>query len=76
MAAGGEESTWAKGDARPMDDGLVIDCDGCPMQDSTACDDCVVGVMLSWTERDGERASRWGSPKIVRWPARQERLWH
>ena len=26
---------------------MLIDCDRCSMRDTTACDDCVVGVLLS-----------------------------
>jgi hypothetical protein len=26
---------------------MLIDCDICTMRDTTACDDCVVGVLLS-----------------------------
>lgn len=26
---------------------MLIDCDHCAMRDTTACDDCVVGVLLS-----------------------------
>lgn len=26
---------------------MLIDCDRCSMRDTTACDDCVVGVLLA-----------------------------
>ena len=26
---------------------MIIDCDSCAMQDTAACSDCVVGVLLS-----------------------------
>jgi hypothetical protein len=55
-----------------MDDTLVIDCDSCPMRHSTACDECVVGVVLNWSPRRGRSASRWAAPTVMRWPDHRE----
>ena len=32
---------------RDEEDAVIIDCDGCAMQHTTACDECIVTVLLS-----------------------------
>jgi hypothetical protein len=58
-----------------MDEALVIDCDTCPVGHSTACDDCVVGVLLARSGPDVERGSGWATGVAVRWRDQQEPLW-
>lgn len=38
---------------------MIIDCDGCRMRDTNACDDCVVTVLIGGgpMELDGDEAS-------------------